>query len=58
MCVFLSEYNQGFGTGSTSRAPIMGNSYSRIGYWWVGPNSFGCSNIQNDSVIIRNLVGF
>ncbi len=58
MCVFLSEYNQGFGTGSTSRAPIMGNSYSKIGYWWVGPNSFGCSNIQNDSVIIRNLVGF
>jgi hypothetical protein len=58
MCVFLSEYNSGFGTGSTSRAPIMGNSYARIGYWWIGPNSFGCSNIQNDSIIIRNLVGF
>jgi hypothetical protein len=58
MCVFLSEYNSGFGSGSTSRAPIMGNSYARIGYWWIGPNSFGCSNIQNDSVIIRNLVGF
>jgi hypothetical protein len=54
---FISEYNPGSGTGSTSRAPIMGNSNSRIGYWWIGPNSFGCSNIQNDSLIIRNLVG-
>ena len=56
--IFISEYNPGFGTGSTSRAPIMGNSYSRIGYWWVGPNSFGCTNIQNDSLIIRQLVGY
>jgi hypothetical protein len=55
---FISEYNPGFGTGSTSRAPIMGSSLARVGYWWIGPNSFGCSNIQNDSIIIRNLVGF
>ena len=55
---FISEYNPGFGTGSASRAPIMGNSYARPGYWWVGPNSFGCTNIQNDSLIIRNLVGY
>jgi hypothetical protein len=55
---FISEYNSGSGTGSTSRAPIMGSSNARIGYWWIGPNSFGCSNIQNDSIIIRNLVGF
>lgn len=55
---FISEYNPGSGTGSTSRAPIMGSSTARIGYWWIGPNSFGCSNIQNDSLIIRNLVGF
>jgi len=57
-CVFLTEYNSGFGTGSTSRAPIMGNSYARIGYWWIGPNSFGCTNIQNDSLVIRGLVGY
>jgi hypothetical protein len=56
-CGFVTDYNPGFGTGSTSRAPIMGNSYSRIGYWWIGPNSFGCTNIQNDSLIIRKLVG-
>jgi hypothetical protein len=55
---FISEYNPGFGTGSTSRAPIMGSSNARIGYWWIGPNSFGCSNIQNDSLIIRQKVGF
>lgn len=57
-CVFLTEYNSGFGTGLTSRAPIMGNSYARIGYWWIGPNSFGCTNIQNDSLTIRGLVGY
>jgi hypothetical protein len=55
---FISEYNPGSGTGSTSRAPIMGNSNSRIGYWWIGPNSFGCSNTQNDSAILRQKVGF
>jgi hypothetical protein len=55
---FISEYNPGSGTGSTSRAPIMGNSNARIGYWWIGPNSFGCSNIQNDSAILRQKVGF
>ncbi|MFN9114205.1 MAG: thrombospondin type 3 repeat-containing protein [Bacteroidota bacterium] len=55
---FISEYNPGFGTGSTSRAPIMGSSIARIGYWWIGPNSFGCSNIQNDSLVIRQKVGF
>lgn len=55
---FVSEYNSGFGTGSTSKAPIMGSSNARIGYWWIGPNSFGCSNIQNDSVILRQKVGF
>jgi len=57
-CVFLAEYNSGFGTGSTSRAPIMGNSYARIGYWWIGTTSFSCTNIQNDSLVIRQLVGY
>jgi hypothetical protein len=56
-CVFLAEYNSGFGTGSTSKAPIMGNSYSRIGYWWIGPTSFSCTFFQNDSLLIRKLVG-
>ena len=55
---FVAEYNSGSGTSTTGRAPIMGSSYSRPGYWWVGPNSFGCSNIQNDSLVIRQLVGY
>ncbi len=55
---FVSEYNPGSGTSTTGSAPIMGSSYSRPGYWWIGPNSFGCSNIQNDSIIIRNLVEY
>ena len=55
---YIAPYNSGIGTGSTSSAPIMGNSNARIGYWWVGANSFGCTTIQNDSLIIRNLVGY
>ena len=55
---FVAEYNSGAGTSTTGKAPIMGNSYARPGYWWIGPNSFECSNIQNDSLIIRNLVGY
>ena len=55
---FVTEYNSGSGTSTTGRAPIMGNSYARPGYWWIGPNSFGCSTIQNDSITIRNLTGY
>lgn len=52
---FVSEYSTG---GSSVNAPIMGNSYFKPGVWWIGPNSLGCSNIQNDSLVIRNLVGY
>ena len=52
-CNFLSEYN----SGSGQYAPIMGVSYTRQGLWWVGPNSFGCNSIQNDTMIIRNVLG-
>jgi len=55
---YVAEYNSGAGTSTTGGAPIMGNSYARPGYWWVGPNSFGCSTIQNDSLVIRNLIGY
>lgn len=57
-CNFISEYFAGFGNSTTGSAPIMGNSYSRPGYWWVGPTSLSCNHIQNDSLIIRNLIGF
>ncbi len=51
---FLTEYNGGSG----SFAPLMGNSYFREGIWWIGPNSLGCTTIQNDSLRIRQKVGF
>ena len=57
-CNFLAEYFAGFGTSTTGRAPIMGNSYSRPGYWWIGPTSASCNHIQNDSLVIRQLVGY
>lgn len=41
-----------------SKRPIMGNVASGIGDWYIGPNSFGCTSIQNDSLIIRTLVGY
>lgn len=53
-CNLLNEYNSGNGI----YAPIMGVSYTRQGIWWIGSNSFGCYSIQNDSNIIRNLVGY
>lgn len=57
-CTFLNDYSI-FGSGNKTGtiSPIMGNSYYRPGYWWIGPTSFGCTSIQNDSLIIRNLVG-
>lgn len=53
-CNFVNEYNSGSGI----IAPIMGVSYTREGIWWIGPNSFGCNSIQNDTLVIRNLVGY
>jgi len=53
---FLSEYSNG-GSANTI-APIMGVSYYRPGEWWIGPNSFGCTSIQNDSLKIRQKVGY
>jgi hypothetical protein len=57
-CNFLNDYSI-FGSGNKTGtvSPIMGNSYYRPGLWWIGPTSFGCNSIQNDSLIIRKLVG-
>lgn len=40
-----------------NKRPIMGNVATGFGDWFTGPNSLGCSSIQNDSLIIRNLIG-
>lgn len=52
------QYNSGSGTSTIGSSPIMGSSLARPGYWWIGPNAFGCNTIQNDSLTIRNLVGY
>lgn len=54
-CVKTAEYNPGIGSGEIGWAPIMGVGYSKnLTLWNSGPNSYGCSNIQNDLEIISN----
>lgn len=59
-CNFVNEYNPGGGTGETSWAPIMGNSYGKsLTLWHKGPTSAGCNSIQDDlSIISGNTNGF
>ncbi len=59
-CNFVYEYNPGGGTGETSWAPIMGNSYGKsLTLWHKGSTSAGCNSIQDDlSVIAANSNGF
>lgn len=55
-CVKISEYNIGDGI----QAPIMGIGYyvsDEGSKWWVGPNSFGCNNIQDDNAILIQKLG-
>ncbi len=55
-CVKLSEYN--YGDGVT--APIMGAGYyvpDSGSKWWVGPNSYGCTSIQDDNSVITATLG-
>lgn len=47
-CTKISEY-RGCSNGV---APIMGVPYNCYGRWEIGPNSIGCTTIQNDSLII------
>lgn len=50
-CVKLSDYNY----GNANFAPIMGVAYySSSAGWVVGPNSYGCNTIQNDTLTIKN----
>ncbi|HKC37182.1 MAG TPA: zinc-dependent metalloprotease [Chitinophagaceae bacterium] len=54
-CVKLSDYNWGQGTGEIGWAPIMGAGYNQnMTLWNSGPNSLGCSVIQNDLSVITN----
>jgi hypothetical protein len=54
-CNVVTDYNPGTGTGETSWAPLMGNSYSKnLSLWHNGPNSFGCASMQDDAAIIAS----
>ena len=58
-CVYVSEYNSGLGTGETSWAPIMGNSYYRnLSTWSNGPNPYGCTALQDDLAILSGVLGY
>ncbi|MEN9571839.1 MAG: hypothetical protein RL172_3070 [Bacteroidota bacterium] len=58
-CHLTASYNNGTGTGETSWAPIMGNSYYRnMSGWSNGPTPFGCANVQDNLSIITSRNGF
>ncbi len=55
-CVKTSDYN--FGDGIT--CPIMGVGYYTPDAgtkWWIGPNSYGCNQIQDDNAILTQKLG-
>lgn len=52
-CVKISDYNTGTGSGEIGWAPIMGvGYYQNLTLWNIGPNPYGCSNVQNDMDVI------
>ena len=58
-CNLVEQYNVGAGSGETSWAPVMGNSYYRnMTGWNDGPTPFGCANIQDNLTIITSSNGF
>lgn len=58
-CNLTATYNSGTGSGETSWAPIMGNSYYRnMTGWNDGPTPYGCNNTQDNLTIITSQNGF
>jgi len=58
-CVYTSEYYSGQGSGETSWAPIMGNSYYRnLTTWSNGPNPYGCTALQDDLFLLAGTLGY
>ena len=54
-CILLNAYNY----GDATLAPIMGVAYyAARADWWIGPNSFGCNNIQDDKQIIASIFNY
>lgn len=58
-CALLTVYNDGLGSGETSWAPVMGNSYYRnLSGWNNGPTPSGCTADQDNLSIITSRNGF
>jgi hypothetical protein len=58
-CNLTETYNTGAGSGETSWAPVMGNSYYRnMTGWNDGPTPYGCANVQDNLTIITSQNGF
>ncbi len=58
-CTKTAEYSTGLGSGEIGWAPIMGAGYYQNHTTWnIGPNTIGCSSIQNDFDIISTRNGF
>lgn len=58
-CTKTAEYSTGLGTGEIGWAPIMGAGYyQNHTTWHIGPNTIGCSSMQNDFDIISTKNGF
>ena len=54
-CNKTSDYHLGQGSGEIGWAPIMGvGYYKNFTLWNNGPNSYGCTNYQNDLDIITS----
>lgn len=58
-CNLTEMYNSGVGTGQTSWAPVMGNSYYRnMTGWDNGPTQFDCTYKQDNLSLITTQNGF
>jgi Secretion system C-terminal sorting domain len=58
-CTLLERYSTGYGTGETSWAPIMGNSYNKnMTGWNNGLTESSCTVLQDNLNIIATQNGF
>lgn len=58
-CQLVEPYASGVGSGETSWAPIMGNSYYKnMTGWEYGPTQYGCTINQDNLTILTTQNGF
>ncbi len=55
-CNMTETYHSGYGSGETSWAPIMGNSYQKnMTGWNNGATPYGCNNTQDNLTLIAEV---